>query len=150
MAWSGEITPELIGDVVKVLIKIPDYIRKIDRKRIAAEKSLQARKNKVQYLEDEVIRFVTKSLHPLNTIMLKLLNGFSPDWKKDKKNWSLLSRVNINESIHGGFHQMPSSFFPSFFESTVGILILWQTGDYCKLFLIFAMFFLSSVFFSML
>jgi len=38
MAWSGEMTPELIGDLVKVLSKIPDYIRKIDRKRIAAEK----------------------------------------------------------------------------------------------------------------
>jgi archaellum component FlaC len=64
MAWSGEITPELIGDMVKVLSKVPDYIRKLDRKRIATEKSLDARKNKIQYLEDEIKRLVTKSLHP--------------------------------------------------------------------------------------
>ena len=63
---SGEMTPELIENVVNVLSNIPDYIRKLDRKRIAAEKSLDARKNKVQYLEDEVKRLVTKSLHPLN------------------------------------------------------------------------------------
>jgi len=56
MAWSGEITPELIEDMVKVLSKLPDYIRKLDRKRIATEKSLEARKNKVQYLEDEIKR----------------------------------------------------------------------------------------------
>jgi archaellum component FlaC len=65
MAWSGEITPELIGDMVKVLNKLPDYIRKLDRKRIASEKSLEARKNKIQHLEDEIKRLVTKSLHLL-------------------------------------------------------------------------------------
>ena len=52
--------------MVKVLSKVPDHIRKLDKKRIAAEKSLDARKNKVQYLEDEIKRLVTKSLHPLN------------------------------------------------------------------------------------
>jgi hypothetical protein len=56
MAWSGEITPELIENMVKVLNKLPDYIRKLDRKRIATEKSLEARKNKVQHLEDEIKR----------------------------------------------------------------------------------------------
>lgn len=66
MAWSGEITPELIENLVKVLSKVPDFIRKLDKKRIAAEKSLDARKKKVQYLEDEIKRLVTKSLHPVN------------------------------------------------------------------------------------
>jgi hypothetical protein len=60
---SGEITPELIENMVNVLSKIPDYIRKLDKKRIATEKSFDARK---KYLEDEVKRLVTKSLHPLN------------------------------------------------------------------------------------
>lgn len=60
MAWSGEITPELIEDMVKVLSKVPDYIRKLDRKQIATEKSLNARKNRVQYLEDEIKRLVTE------------------------------------------------------------------------------------------
>ena len=58
MALSGEITPELIEDMVKVLSKVPDYIRKLERKRIATEKSLEARKNKVEYLEDEIKRLV--------------------------------------------------------------------------------------------
>ena len=60
MTWSGEITPELIEDMVKVLSKVPDYIRKLDRKQIATEKSLNARKNRVQYLEDEIKRLVTE------------------------------------------------------------------------------------------
>lgn len=60
MAWSGEITAELIEDMVKVLSKVPDYIRKLDRKQIATEKSLNARKNRVQYLEDEIKRLVTE------------------------------------------------------------------------------------------
>ena len=60
MAFPGEITPELIEDMVKVLSKVPDYIRKLDKKRIATEKSLDARKKKVQYLEDEIKRIVTE------------------------------------------------------------------------------------------
>lgn len=60
MAWSGEITAELIEDMVKVLSKVPDYIRKLDRKQIATEKSLNSRKNRVQYLEDEIKRLVTE------------------------------------------------------------------------------------------
>lgn len=50
-------TPELIGNMVYAFGNIPDYIRKIERKRIATEKSLDARKKKVQYLEDEGVRF---------------------------------------------------------------------------------------------
>jgi len=50
---SGEVTPELIGNMLNV---IPDYIRKVDRKRIAAEKSLDARNKKIEYLENEVKR----------------------------------------------------------------------------------------------
>lgn len=63
---SEEMTPELIRNVVNLFSNIPDYIRKLDRKRIAAEKSRDAWKNRAQYLEDEVKRSVTKSLHPLN------------------------------------------------------------------------------------
>ena len=63
---SGEMTPELIANMINVLGNIPDYIRKLDKKRIATEKSLDAWKNKAQYLEDEVKRLVAKSLHPLN------------------------------------------------------------------------------------
>ena len=63
---SEEMTPELIGNMVNVFSNVPDYIRKLDRKRIAAERSLEARNNKIQYLEDEVQRLVMKSLHPLN------------------------------------------------------------------------------------
>ena len=67
MAFPGEITPELIEDMVKVLSKVPDYIRKLDKKRIATEKSLDARKKKVQYLEDEIKRLVTKSrINPID------------------------------------------------------------------------------------
>jgi len=50
---SGEMTPELIGNMLNV---IPDYIRKVDRKRIAAEKSLDVRNKKIEYLENEVKR----------------------------------------------------------------------------------------------
>ena len=73
---SEEITPELIGNMINVFKNVPDYIRKLDRKRIAAERSLEARNNKIQYLEDEVKRLVMKSLHPLNKYFL---NGCSPD-----------------------------------------------------------------------
>ena len=59
---SGEMTPELIGNMLNV---IPDYIRKVDRKRIAAEKSLDVRNKKIEYLETEVKRSVTKSLYSL-------------------------------------------------------------------------------------
>ncbi|KAF8813819.1 hypothetical protein BYT27DRAFT_6358101 [Phlegmacium glaucopus] len=63
---SGELTPELIGSMVNVLGSIPDYIRKLSRKLVAAEKSRDARTKKIEYLEDEVKRSVMKSLHPLN------------------------------------------------------------------------------------
>lgn len=57
--------------MIKVLENTPDYVRKLDRKRIAAEKSLDVRNRKIEYLEDEVKRFVMKSLHLLT------LNGLS-------------------------------------------------------------------------
>lgn len=57
--------PESTGDIFNVLGSISDYIRKLDRKRIAAEKSLDARNKKIEYLEDEVKRLM-KSLHSLN------------------------------------------------------------------------------------
>ena len=79
MAWSDEMTPELIENMVKVLSKVPDYIRKLDKKRIATEKSLDARKNKVQSLEDEIKRLVTKSLHPLH----KFYSTASPQIERD-------------------------------------------------------------------
>jgi archaellum component FlaC len=63
------VTTELI-ELVNV---IPDYIRKLDKRRIAAEKCLDARNKKIEYLEDEVKRFVMKHLHSL------LLNGRPPD-----------------------------------------------------------------------
>jgi hypothetical protein len=72
---SGEMTPELIENVVNVLSNIPDYIRKLDKKRISTEKSLDARKKKLQYLEDEVRRFVTKFLHTKQMMLI----GCSPD-----------------------------------------------------------------------
>lgn len=50
---SGEVTPELIGNMLNA---IPEYIRKVDRKRIAAEKSLDVRNKKIEYLENEVKR----------------------------------------------------------------------------------------------
>jgi len=53
---SGEMAPESIENIFNVLGSIPDYIRKLDRKRIAAEKSLDARNKKIEYLEDEVKR----------------------------------------------------------------------------------------------
>jgi len=51
---SGKVTPELIENMVTNVI--PGYIRKLDRKRTAAEKSLDARNKKIAYLEDEVKR----------------------------------------------------------------------------------------------
>jgi len=42
--------------MVNVLGNIPDYIRKLGRKLIAAEKSRDARTKKIEYLEDEVKR----------------------------------------------------------------------------------------------
>lgn len=54
---SGEMTPELIENMVNRLSNIPDYIRKLHRKQIATEKSLDARNSRNQYLEDEVKRF---------------------------------------------------------------------------------------------
>jgi len=40
---SGEVTPELIGNMLNV---IPDYIRKVDRRRVAAEKKSRRQEQK--------------------------------------------------------------------------------------------------------
>lgn len=53
---SGELTPESIGNMVDVLGTVPDYIRKSEKKRIMAEKGLDVRNKKIEYLEDEVKR----------------------------------------------------------------------------------------------
>lgn len=63
---SGDLMLESIVEMVNNLGNVPDYIRKLDGKRVAAEKSRDVQAKKIQDLEDEVERFVTKHLHSLN------------------------------------------------------------------------------------
>jgi hypothetical protein len=74
-------TPEMIGSMLNT---IPDYFRKLDRNRIAAEKSLDVRNKKIEYLENEVKRSVIKSLCSL------MLNGCPARLKDRQKELELI------------------------------------------------------------
>jgi len=57
-----ELSSESIEEMVRSLGSLPAYIRKLERRKIAAEKSRDAKTNKIKSLEAEVERYVLSPL----------------------------------------------------------------------------------------